>query len=142
MLTQFIADFDKWAAVHPTMATLVLVGLMNHPITLTIDKNGDQVFLKGHGADVFTSIGRTVIRRASHVEPDGWLLRQIFRAIRFCVRDTSTIAAWTRTWWCHWRVNTKPVGGPILWDRFLNREAAIEAERKFLDNHIFTRRTQ
>lgn len=106
---------------------------MSRTITLTIDENGDQVFLKSDGAEMFRALGITVTRRASHVEPDAWVLRVLFHAIRKAVSDTSKAAAWTRTWACNWRVDTKPVGGPILQGRWRDRKKAIEAEIEFLN---------
>ena len=99
-------------------------------ITLTITEDGNQLFL--HGADIFGTPG-DIVRRASHVCPENFWMRLTFRAIRFCVHDTSRLAAWTRTWGCLWRVNTSPVGGPILADRFTDRQAAIIAEIQFLN---------
>ncbi|PWT76232.1 MAG: hypothetical protein C5B59_07110 [Bacteroidetes bacterium] len=103
-------------------------------ITVTIDEEGDQVFLKGHGADVFKEIGETKTQRASHVEPDNAVLRLVFHAVRSLVSDASRIAAWTRTWRCLWRVNTKPTAGYILPQRWRNRQEAINAEISFLNN--------
>jgi hypothetical protein len=102
-------------------------------ITLTIDENGDQVFLKSDGAEMFRTLGITVTRRASHVEPDTWALRILFHAIRKAVRDTSRVAAWTRTWRCRWRIDASPIGGPILAKRYMNRQEAIEAEIEFVN---------
>jgi hypothetical protein len=102
------------------------------PITLTITEDGDQIFLKGHGAEIFGAQD-DIVRRASHVVPDRFWLRLAFRTIRFCVPDTSRLAAWTRTWACLWRVDTSPVHGPILADRFIRRDSAIAAEIQFLN---------
>jgi hypothetical protein len=87
---------------------------------------------------MFLSIGEITTKRGSHVVPDKFWLRLAFRIIRFCVRDTSRLAAWTRTWGCLWRVDTSPVGGPILPDRYISRENAIAAEIKFLNQFFFT----
>jgi hypothetical protein len=106
-------------------------------ITLTIDENGDQIFLKSDGAEMFRAIGITVTRRASHVEPDSLVLRLAFRVARLLSFD-----AWTRTWSCVWRVNTAPIGGPILAGRWTNRQAAIAAEIQFLNTFFLHRRTQ
>lgn len=137
---------------------------MSRTITLTIDENGDQVFLKSDGAEMFRALGITVTRRASHVEPDAWVLRVLFHALRSLVSDDSAIAAWTRNWDCDWRVNTAPIGGPVLtwrdtyapddiqpWMEKLNymkaqavwrdRQSAINAEIKFV-NKFFLGRTQ
>jgi hypothetical protein len=125
-------------------------------VTITIDENGDQVFLKTDSADVFLEQGEVITRRASHVEPADFWRRLAFSVLRKLTPDTSRIAAWTRTWNCLWRVNTKPVGGPILthfhvkpetqslmWDAiawFPNRQDAIDAEVQFL-NRWFAERT-
>lgn len=106
---------------------------MSREITLTIDENGDQVFLKSDGAEMFRALGITVTRRASHVEPDNLALRLSFRAVRFFSSDASAVAEWTRGWRCLWRVNTGPIGGPILPMRYSDRGAAIEAEIEFVN---------
>ena len=120
-------------------------------VTIIIDENGDQVFLKTDSADVFLEQGEVITRRASHVEPAYFWQRVAFSVLRKLTPDTSRIAAWTRTWKCLWRVNTKPVGGPILthghvhdypidkqwcWDiiaLFVDRQEAIDAEVQFLN---------
>lgn len=118
-------------------------------VTLTITENGDQLFLNSPGGAVFCEAGLSTVRRASHVEPFAFFPRIIFRGIRACVSDTSKLAAWTRTWSCRWRVDTRPVGGPILrWKDvyynfpprhadliavFWDRATAIEAEIRFLN---------
>jgi len=100
-------------------------------VTLTITENGDQLFLNSPGAAVFCEAGLSTVRRASHVEPDWLPLRLIFRAIRAVVRDTSSVAQWTREWRCVWRVAI--VGGPILSTRYYDRKQAINAEIFFLN---------
>jgi hypothetical protein len=102
-------------------------------ITLTITEDGNQLFL--HGAEIFGT-SDDIVRRASHVYPECFWLRLAFRAIRFCVSDTSGPAKWTRIWRCLWRVDTSPVGGPVFETRFINRQAAIDAEVQFLNNHF------
>jgi hypothetical protein len=126
-------------------------------ITVTIDENGDQVFLKTDSADCFLELGEVITKRASHVEPAGWLLRLAFNLLRILSSDTSKVAAWTRTWACEWRVDTSPVGGPVLtWEHVApspvaawmdhrtftthDRQAAISAEIAFL-NKFFAERT-
>jgi hypothetical protein len=122
-------------------------------VTLTIEEDGTQTFLKTDSADIFLEQGEVVTRRASHVEPYNFWLRLMFTVLRFIFPDTGRVAAWTRTWACRWRVNTSPVGGPILtwadvWgmdsgygslDRvacFAVRQNAIAAEVKFLNNYF------
>ena len=111
---------------------------MDRTVTLTIDDEGNAVFLKGHGGDAFLALGDIRTQRASHVEPDAWLLRLVFHAVRFLVSDASLVAQWTRTWPCLWRVNTAPIGGPILDGRWRNRLAAIDAEVEFLNTYFLT----
>ena len=120
-------------------------------ITLTIDENGDQIFLKTDTADIFLELGEVITRRASHVFPVNFWKRQAFRVLRI-LGDTGRIAAWSRTWRGPWLVDTSPVGGPILtWghldggdDRrvatFYSRQNAIDHEIKFLNN-FFAERT-
>ena len=109
-------------------------------ITVTINPDGNQVFLKGHGADVFSEVGESKVRRASHVLPDDPFLRLAFCAVRLLVSDTSGLAAWTRTWNCLWRVDTAPVGGPVLCCRWRDRQQAIEAEVRFLNKFFLERK--
>jgi hypothetical protein len=75
-----------------------------------------------------------VVRRASHVEPDNFMLRLSFHAVRALCSDASRLAAWTRTWGCMWRVNMSPVGAGILPVRYGYRIAAIDAEVDALNN--------
>lgn len=75
---------------------------------------------------------RTARRRASHIEPCRPALRLAFRILRACCSDNSRIADWTRTWPCHWRVNMRPVGGPVFPYRFGNRSLAIAFEHNWL----------
>lgn len=127
-------------------------------LTVTIDENGDLVYLKTDSCDALLELGETVTKRASHVEPDNFLLRRLFHTLRL-FGDKNRIADWTRNWNCLWRVNTSPVGGPILlwrhvwgsedWMKGLsgynyvalwrNRQSAIDAEIKFLNDWFLTR---
>lgn len=121
-------------------------------VTLTIEEDGSQTYLKTDAADIFLECGEVVTRRASHVEPADLPRRIAFSLIRRLVADDSKIAAWTRTWSVYWRINTSPVGGWILqWSdvddtsrdasiaTWRNRQQAIEAEVSFL-NGWFARR--
>jgi hypothetical protein len=125
-------------------------------ITITIDEQGNNVFLKTDSADCFLEQGEVITRRASHVEPAPRYERWLFSLLRTLFSDTSAVAAWTRTWNTLWRINTSPVGGPILrvghvwpgvaWpveDRvacFANRQDAIDAEIEFLNNFFAERK--
>ena len=124
-------------------------------VTVTIDENGDQVFLKGPASAVFGDIGPCEPRRASHVVPESLLLRAAFKALRAVVSDTGRLAAWSRTWECYWIVDARPAGADIIrwrdlphnvpmefgdtpWDDdepalFWDRERAIAAEIEYLN---------
>jgi hypothetical protein len=108
-------------------------------VAITIEENGDLTFLKTDSADVFLEMGETVTRRASHVEPDAFWPRQAFRILRTICGDKNMIAAWTRNWSCMWRVNTRPVGGPVLPGRWRNRQEAIDNEIVFLNTWFLER---
>lgn len=124
-------------------------------VTATIDEHGDVLFLASPENDVFLELGNVVTKRASHVEPAGFWLRQAFKFIRLFGDDTR-FAAWTRRWGCGWRIDTRPVGGPILtWSDVApspcapwmdtqtftthNRQEAIDAEIKFLNSWFLER---
>lgn len=116
--------------------------------TATIDENGDVIWLASTENDIFLELGNVIEKRASHVEPAGFLLRVVFHFLRL-FGDKNRIAEWTRHWSCEWRVNTKPVDGPILmghdyagsWVKtWRNRQEAIEAEVAFLNEFFLTGR--
>jgi hypothetical protein len=127
-------------------------------LTVTIDENGDLLYLKSDSADVLLECGEVVQKRASHVEPASRDLRILFHALRFIFGDKGRVSEWTRNWFCLWRVNTAPVGGPILtwgdtaWGRehmalamldnvavWIDRQAAIDAEIEFLNEYFLER---
>lgn len=122
-------------------------------VTVTIEENGDMTFLDTDAERVFLELGTAVTRRASHVEPVSVPLRLLFYILRW-FGDKNRIADWTRNWRCGWRVNTAPVGGPILrWSHirpdaewglgdvyvWYNRQEAIDAEIKFLNDFFIER---
>ena len=127
-------------------------------ITCTIDENGDVIFLATDANDAFLNHGDVVTTRASHVEPVQLVARICFYILRW-FGDKGRIAEWTRNWHVTWRVNTRPVGGPILrvkdvspspcapWmdDQiafWYNRQEAIDAEIKFLNEWFLERGIQ
>ena len=128
-------------------------------VSVVIEENGDLTFLDTDAERVFLELGTAVTRRASHVEPVFLPLRLAFYILRW-FGDKNKIADWTRNWKCGWRVNTDPVGGPILryshlkhnasmlkfpaedWDGvavWRNRQEAIEAEIEFLNDWFLER---
>ncbi len=130
-------------------------------ITLTIDEQGDILCLDTESAQAFKELGTVETKRASYVEPAGRYERWLFTIIRAMVPDDSRLAEWTRNWNTLWRVNTKPVGGPILRVRdvcphinfdvypeyggqiafWTDRQEAIDAEIKFLNTFFLERRS-
>ena len=124
-------------------------------ITLTIDEDGDLIFLQTDSADIFMELGKTVTKRASHVEPGPRYERWLFHFLRFFLGDKGRVADWTRSWYTLWRINTAPVGGPILcWKHVLqncpqamaedifytdDRQEAIDKEIIFLNNYFAER---
>lgn len=104
-----------------------------HPIkivTVFIDEDGMQ-FLMTESIKLFEGEGE--VRRASHVEPDGFVFRIAFHALRNFFGDKGRMSEFTRSWPCLWRVNTKPTAGVILPGRWRDRQQAIDAEIVFLN---------
>lgn len=99
-------------------------------ITVFIDDEG-MTFLMDESVKLFDGEGE--VRRASHVEPDGLVFRLLFHILRHVFGDKGRMSDFTRSWPCLWRIDTSPVGGPILPERYRNRRDAIEAEIEFLN---------
>ena len=106
----------------------------NHAITVTVDTNGDVTFLVNETTEGFLS-GRDIIRRASYVEPHHRGLRWLFHVLRFFFGEKGRVSEWTRRWSIGWRVNLRPVNGPVLPTTFTDRGAAIDAEVEWLTEH-------
>jgi hypothetical protein len=83
-------------------------------VTMTIEDDGTATFLKTDSADIFLECGEVITRRASHVEPAMRYERWAFHLLRTLFGESGVVSDWTRGWKTLWRVNTKPVGGPIL----------------------------
>jgi hypothetical protein len=111
-------------------------------ITVTIDENGDALFLKTNVNDAFLDLGEVITQRASHVEPAPLGERIAFHTLRAIFGDKGKTAEWTRRWNTTWLVDTRPVGGPILPEHYLNRQDAIDAEIVFLNNFFLERGVQ
>ena len=129
-------------------------------VTATIDENGDVLFLATDANDLFLNHGTVVTKRASHIEPANWGYRVAFRILRL-FGDKNKIAQWTREWPVVWRINTSPIGGPIVrwkdlphnqgsqvyWGQdeialWLDRQEAIDFEVIFVNNLFLERRIQ
>jgi hypothetical protein len=99
--------------------------------------------------DIFMELGETIVKRANHVEPGPRYERWLFHLLRILFGADGRVSKWTRSWNTLWRVDTRPVGGPILrWGHILpncpackadnvyyecDRERAIRAEVEFLN---------
>jgi hypothetical protein len=104
-------------------------------VAITITDEGDAIFLHSESAAAFLDMGDVAEhRRASHVEPENIILRNLFHILREKFGEYGWVASFTRLWPCLWRVNTAPVGGPILPGRWRSRSAAIAAEIAFLND--------
>lgn len=94
--------------------------------------DGTVRFLVSEGMSPFLTPDATV-RRASHVEPDGYIARLGFHALRFIFGEKGWMADFTRRWPCLWRINLSPTNGPILPGRWRDRREAISAEIQYLE---------
>jgi len=100
--------------------------------TITFKTDGTAQHV-GENSLLAGSVARATKRRASHVEPQNLILRVLFRIIRARADDESTLAKWTRTWPCLWRV--KIVDGPVLPKLYTDRAEAIADEIQWLERN-------
>ena len=103
-------------------------------LTVTIDEDGDLVFLKTPLSDVLLELGTVVTRRASHVTPRAFLPRVGFKLLRWAFGDTGRVSEWTRTWRGPWRVDMRPVGAPVVDGDWRTRQDAIDFEIAYLND--------
>lgn len=104
--------------------------------TIVADENGNLSFIQDVQISFLQDLGEVSVRRASHVEPDFYPLRVLFHWLRGKFGETGRIANWTRNWKCLWRVNMKPSNGPILPERWLTRQDALDAEVNWLRERL------
>ena len=94
-------------------------------------QNGALSFVDDAPLASLRTLGTCHQRRLSHIEPNGFVLRLLFHAVR-----RLGIVEWTRRWSCHWRVNLSPVDGPVIpMLRRSSRAEALAVEREWLWNH-------
>jgi hypothetical protein len=103
--------------------------------TVTITAEGEVRFLVNTASQVFIQ-PESIVRRASHVEPDGRTARVVFHSLRLIFGETGAVSEFTRSWPVLWRVNLAPTGGPILSGRWMDRQAAIAAEVEYLNENF------
>lgn len=109
---------------------------MERIVTINLHEDGLLICLQTDDTACFEQLGSVTTRRASHVEPDALLARVIFHSLRSLFGDKGWMASFTRHWPCLWRVNLKPIGGPILDGRWYGRQKAIDAEVDYLGEHL------
>lgn len=73
------------------------------------------------------------VRRASHVEPVSRPLRILFHGLRTAFGEYGWVSDLTRRWPVAWRVNLAPIGGPVLFGYWVDRQDAIQAEIDYLN---------
>jgi hypothetical protein len=110
---------------------------MQEEFLIGVDDEGHLQYIDNPALDFLGKLGAKVTQRASHVEPDGLISRALFSLLRRAFGDKGRVGQWTRTWNVLWRVNLGPSNGPILDERFINRDEAIAAEIKWLETNIF-----
>jgi hypothetical protein len=104
-------------------------------IIIKLDEDGVTRFLVNADTAEFLT-DTSIVKRASHVEPDRFILRILFHGIRYMFGENGRMANFTRVWPCIWRTNLAPSGGPILPERYRNRKDAIDAEIAYLNENF------
>ena len=105
-------------------------------ITVVIRDNGSAVCLDNATTQCFKTMGKVTTRRASHVVPINYRLRQLFNLLRNVFGEKGWMAEFTRMWKCQWLVDLRPVGGPIMFGPFHNRQHAIDEEIRWLNQNL------
>lgn len=109
---------------------------MQPEFEIAVDDNGSLSYIQDSEISFLKDLGKASVRRASHVEPDSFLLRTLFHQMRKVFGETGRVAEWTRSWKCLWRVNMKPSKGPILPERWVNRKDALNSEVAWLSENL------
>jgi hypothetical protein len=109
---------------------------MDNKFTVSIDEaTGDTKFLVNDLSKGLLD-SSSKVRRASHIVPCHWFLRLMFHLIRWCFKDESGLAQWTRNWNCRWYADLRPVGGPFVPVQWATREGAIMFEVWWLEDNF------
>lgn len=104
-------------------------------VEITITEEGAIRFLVNETTAPLVSAD-AVTRRASHVEPDGYIARAVFHSLRRLFGEKGAVSEFTRRWPVLWRVNLAPIGGPVMPGRWRDRSAAIAFEIEHLNAHF------
>jgi hypothetical protein len=108
-------------------------------LTVTIDEEGNLIYLKTDASDALLELGTVVTRRASHITPRAFLPRIAFKIVRGVFGNEGRIAEWSRGWHGPWRVDMRPVGAGVVDGDWQTRQDAINFEIAYL-NDWFLRR--
>jgi hypothetical protein len=103
-------------------------------VKVTIDEAGNLSFVDDAPLAELNTAGVCRRTRLSHIEPHRPILRWLFRACR-----SVGLVEFTRHWPCHWRVDMRPVGGPIItMPTNASRREALNTERNWLwiNHHV------
>lgn len=116
-------------------------------IDLYFDRDGhvECIYDEKYAPLVFELFPGAIVARISHIEPCQFALRAVFHLLRWVFGDEGRVAQWTRTWRCLWRVNFRPIRGPIHscngdGDRFLSHTKAVEFELPYAHEFLKTGR--
>ena len=109
---------------------------MSTQISIVVRDNGSLVCLDTETNSCFRALGKVTTRRASHVVPINKTLCAIFYFLRKYFGEKGWMAEFTRMWKCKWLVDLRPVGGPVMFGPFIDRQHAIDAEIEWLNQNL------
>jgi hypothetical protein len=75
-------------------------------------------------------------KRVSHIYPQNFILRTVFKTLRKLFGDNGKIADWTRNWKCKWQVEIldENKSEKKIFKGFKDRKIAIDFEKNFIIN--------
>jgi len=76
-------------------------------------------------------------KRVSHIYPQNFILRTIFKMLRKLFGDNGKVADWTRSWKCKWQVEILPNENKSkkkIFKGFKDRKIAIDFEKNYIIN--------
>lgn len=110
--------------------------MINQEVSVVIRDDGALVCLDNEASACFKELGSVHTQRASHVEPYNRACRVAFHMLRLFFGDKGRMSEFTRGWPIRWRVNLRPVGGPVMQALWLDRQEAIDAEVAWLNVNL------
>jgi hypothetical protein len=75
-------------------------------------------------------------KRVSHIYPQNFILRTVFKTLRKLFGDSGEIADWTRNWKCKWQVEIldENKSKKKIFKGFKDRKIAIDFEKNYIIN--------